>query len=220
MAKLSGIGQRTLIIAGIFIVAVLIGWRILDRSAELPVYHPMDLDRRLVDPAVRGERGEHHIRDFNLTDQRGRRITLASVRGKVLLVDFFFTTCGTICPKMSEQMARVQDAYKDDTRLLLLSHSVTPEIDSVPVLAGYGQRYGADPDRWLFLTGDRAQIYALARRSYFAATDEGDGGPDDFVHTENLVLVDTLLRIRGFYDGTSVKDVDRAIEDVEALLEE
>lgn len=220
MAKLSGIGQRTLIIAGIFIVAVLIGWRILDRSAELPVYHPMDLDRRLVDPAVRGERGEHHIRDFNLTDQRGRRITLASVRGKVLLVDFFFTTCGTICPKMSEQMARVQDAYKDDPRLLLLSHSVTPEIDSVPVLADYGQRYGADPDRWLFLTGDRAQIYALARRSYFAATDEGDGGPDDFVHTENLVLVDTLLRIRGFYDGTSVKDVDRAIEDVEALLEE
>jgi protein SCO1/2 len=114
----------------------------------------------------------------------------------------------------------VQDAYRSDDRLLLLSHSVTPEIDSVPLLRAYGERYGADPARWRLMTGDRRQIYDLARTSYFACTEEGDGGPDDFVHTENFVLVDTLRRIRGFYDGTSPKDVDRLIADIGRLLEE
>ena len=121
---------------------------------------------------------------------------------------------------MSIQMARVQEAYKTDDRLLLLSHSVTPEMDSVPVLAAYAEQHGADPDRWRFLTGDRKQIYSLARKSYFAAMDEGDGGPDDFVHTENFVLVDRQRRIRGFYDGTAAKDVDRLITDIAKLLEE
>ena len=169
---------------------------------------------------MRGEQGEHHISDFHLTDQRGHLLTLDSVKGKVLLTDFFFTTCASICPKMSTQMGRVQEAYRDEPRLMILSHSVTPEMDSVPVLAEYGQRYGVDPAHWRLLTGDRVQIYRLARRSYFAALDDGDGGPNDFVHTENFVLVDPQLRIRGFYDGTSTADVDRAIDDIGKLLEE
>jgi protein SCO1/2 len=114
----------------------------------------------------------------------------------------------------------VQEAFRTEERLMLLSHSVTPEMDSVPVLAAYAQLHGADPQRWRLLTGDRKQIYALARKSYFAALDEGDGGPDDFVHTENFVLVDPQRRLRGFYDGTSATDVDRLIGDIHKLLEE
>jgi protein SCO1/2 len=169
---------------------------------------------------LKGAQGEHHIRDFRLIDQFGGTFTLADVGERIVVADFFFTTCATICPKMSVQMERVQEAYKTEDRLLLLSHSVTPEIDSVPVIAAYAELHNADPDRWRFLTGDRRQIYALARKSYFAAMDEGDGGMDDFVHTENFVLVDMQRRIRGFYDGTSAKDVDRLIVDIGKLLGE
>lgn len=231
MAGLSSIGKRAIIVGGIILLGIVVGWRILSAGPEgltwssffgrreLKVYQPADLNPGLVDPAVLVRGGEHHISPFKLTDQRGRTITLDSVKGRVLLVDFFFTTCGTICPKMSANMARVQDAYADEPRLMLLSHSVTPEMDSVPVLAAYGERYGADPDQWLLLTGDRFQIYRLARRSYFAAVEDSDGGPDDFVHTENLVLVDTLGRLRGFYDGTKAKEVERAIQDIAVLLD-
>ena len=137
-----------------------------------------------------------------------------------IVADFFFTTCATICPKMTTQMERVQEAYKTDDRIVLLSHSVTPEMDSIPVLADYAALHNADPARWHFLTGDRKQIYSLARRSYFACQDEGDGGPDDFVHTENFVLVDPQRRIRGFYDGTNAGEVDQLISDIGKLLAE
>jgi protein SCO1/2 len=205
---------------GILLVAVVAGYFLLRPSDKLPIYHPAQLDQRLVDPSLKGAQGEHHISDFHLVDQFGGNFTMADVGDRIIVADFFFTTCATICPKMTVQMERVQEAYKDDDRLLLLSHSVTPEMDSVPALAAYAQLHNADPDRWRFLTGDRKQIYALARKSYFAAMDEGDGGPDDFVHTENFVLVDGQRRIRGFYDGTSPTDVDRLIGDIRKLLKE
>ncbi len=201
-------------------VAIGVGYVLLKPSDQLPVYHPNQLDPRLVDPAVKGRKGEHHIADFDLIDQFGGHFTMADVKDRIIVTDFFFTTCATICPKMTNQLERVQEAYKDEDRLLLLSHSVTPEMDSVPVLAAYAELHHADPDRWRFLTGDRRQIYALARKSYFAALDEGDGGPDDFVHTENFVLVDRQRRIRGFYDGTSTVEVDRLIGDIAKLLKE
>jgi len=210
---------RALIFTAIFLLAVFTGYLLL-RDDDVPhVFHPSQLDPRLVDPAVRHAEGEHHILDFSLMDQEGATITLKDVEGKVILADFFFTTCTSICPKMSTQMARVQDAFKDDPRVVLLSHSVTPEMDSVPALKAYAELHGAIPTKWHLLTGDRAQIYRLARKSYFAALDEGDGGPDDFVHTENFVLVDPQHRIRGFYDGTSGKEVDRAIHDIDRLLD-
>ncbi len=211
---------RLAVFAVLFTAAVVAGTLILRKDDRLPVYHPSQLDPRLVAPAARTAYGVHHIKDFHLVDQRGDTISLRDTKGRVIVADFFFTTCGSICPKMGTQMGRVQDAFRRDDRVVLLSHSVTPEIDSVPALAAYGERYGADPARWHLMTGDRRQIYDLARTSYFACTEEGDGGPDDFVHTENFVLVDTLLRIRGFYDGTSPKDVDRLIGDITKLLEE
>jgi len=211
---------RTVLFLAIVGIAVVVGYFIMRPSDALPIYHPAQLDPRLVDPALKGVQGEHHIADFRLIDQFGGNFTLNDVGDRIVVADFFFTTCATICPKMTNQMERVQEAYKEDPHVLLLSHSVTPEMDSVPVLAAYAELHHADPDRWRFLTGDRKQIYALARKSYFAAMDEGDGGPDDFVHTENFVLVDPQRRIRGFYDGTNAKDVDRLIGDIGKLLEE
>lgn len=204
----------------IFCAAVYIGYLILRPSGELPIYHPSQLDPRLVGDAVKNEQGEHHIKPFHLIDQNGDSLSLADVQGKVLLVDFFFTTCGSICPKMSNQMVRVQQAFMNDDRVLLLSHSVTPESDSIPVLRAYAAEYGVDHHRWRLLTGDRKQIYDLARTSYFAAVDQGDGGPNDFVHTENFVLVDPQGRLRGFYDGTKAKEVDQAMKDMRQLLKE
>lgn len=214
------LASRLLLFIGILAVAVVIGYFMLRPSDTLPIYHPAQIDQRLVDPEVKQAEGEHHISDFNLIDQFGGQFSLADVGERIIVADFFFTTCATICPKMSVQMERVQAAYKDEPRLLLLSHSVTPEIDSVPVLAAYALLHNADPARWRFLTGDRKEIYGLARKSYFAAMDEGDGGPDDFVHTENFVLVDPKRRIRGFYDGTDPTDVDRLIGDLKKLLKE
>lgn len=211
---------RIIAVGVIFIAAVLVAYCIIRPSGELPIYHPSELDQRLVGDAAKAEKGEHHIKPFHLIDQDGDSVFLKDVAGKVVLADFFFTTCGSICPKMSTQMQRVQEAFKDDDRVLLLSHSVTPETDSVPVLKAYAQEYGVDHRRWRLLTGDRKQIYNLARTSYFAALDEGDGGPDDFVHTENFVLVDPQGRIRGFYDGTKAAEADRAMEDMRTLLKE
>ncbi|HRO40889.1 MAG TPA: SCO family protein [Flavobacteriales bacterium] len=211
---------RAGIFLAIFFAAVTIGYFLLRPSDELPIYHPSQLDVRLVDRSVRDAKGEHHIKPFRLIDQDGDSLFLADVQGKVLLTDFFFTTCGTICPKMSTQMARVQEAFAQDDRVLLLSHSVTPEADSVPVLHAYAKEYGVEHHRWRLLTGDRKQIYDLARTSYFAVMDHGDGGPDDFVHTENFVLVDPQGRLRGFYDGTKAKEVDQAIKDMRKLLKE
>jgi protein SCO1 len=204
----------------LFAIGVGVAYFMIRPSGELPIYTPAELNPALVDSSLRSSHAEHHILDFSLTDQRGSTVTLADTRNKVVIADFFFTTCGSICPKMSDQLERVQAAFLKDERVLLLSHSVTPEIDSVPVLKDYANLHGADPEHWRFLTGDREQIYRLARKSWFAVKDTGDGGPDDFVHTENFILADQQGRLRGFYDGTSPADVDRAIGDIGKLLEE
>ncbi len=211
---------RAAVFTVIFAIAVTIGYYVLRPSGELPIYHPSQLDPRLVDRSALENKGEHHIKAFRLIDQEGDSVFLADVQGKVVLADFFFTSCGTICPKMTNQLVRVQKEFADDDRVLLLSHSVTPGADSVPVLKAYAEKYDVDHRRWRLLTGDRAQIYDLARTSYFAVLDHGDGGPDDFVHTENFVLVDPQGRLRGFYDGTKAKEVDQAMADIRKLLKE
>lgn len=209
---------RILLFLLVFAVGVGIAYRMVKPSDELPIYSPAQLNPLVVDPSLRKSTAEHHILDFHLTDQKGRTVSLTDVKGKVVLSDFFFTTCGSICPKMSTQLERVQAAYQDEPRFVILSHSVTPEIDSVAALSAYADMHGADPEHWRFLTGDRKQIYMLARKSWFAVKDTGSGGPDDFVHTENLILADTLGRLRGFYDGTKPEEVDQAIKDIRKLL--
>ena len=202
---------------GIAAVAIAIGGFLLTPERQLPVYQPSDLNPALVDATVLGHE-DHRILSFELVNQLGDTVRNADVQGQVLVVDFFFTRCATICPLLTNNMKRVQDRVMEDDRVRLMSHSVTPVADSVSVLRDYGEAKGVDSRRWWLLTGDKTEDYKLARKSYFAALDEGDGGFQDFVHTENMVLVDTLGRLRGFYDGTDLGDVNRLVQDLEFLL--
>jgi protein SCO1/2 len=208
-----------IVFLSIFIAGVLIVYFFLIPVPVLKIYKPSDLNPELVDDDLKNNT-PHRIADFKLINQLGDTITFKNLEGKIYVADFFFTTCPTICPKMSDQMYRVYQKYKDNPDVLILSHTVMPEVDSVPVLKAYAEKYGADANKWIFLTGPKEEIYRLARKSYFAVISEGDGGLSDFIHTENFILVDKQKRIRGFYDGTSKEDVDRLIKEISYLLKE
>jgi protein SCO1/2 len=201
--------------AGIIAMAVILGisvfaaYNILKPAQTLPVYGPT---------ADNAE--AHKVGSFSLTSQSGQKISNETVKGKIYVADFFFTTCHGICPRMSSQMQRVYEHYKGNQSVLFLSHTVNPGYDSVPVLADYAARHGADAKQWLFLTGDKKEIYDLARHSYLVDASEGNGGAEDFVHTQNFALVDRNLHIRGYYDGTDSLDVDKLIGDIGILLRE
>jgi protein SCO1/2 len=184
---------------------------------RLPIYQPSDVNPALVDAVLMSET-DHHISDFTLINQLGDTIHLSDVEGQILIVDFFFTRCATICPLMTSNLKLVHDRLPEGVRIL--SHSVTPQADSVSVLSAYADKYTASPSKWWFLTGEKDEVYRLARRSYFACLDEGDGGYQDFVHTENVVLVDPEGRLRGFYDGTLEKEISQLYRDLEVLLKE
>ena len=204
----------------IIVIGISIAYNINNKPKVLKVYNPIDLNPELVDESLRNVDKFHRVGSFNLIDQDGSQVTENSFKDKIYITDFFFVTCPTICPKMTKQMDRVYKEFKQNDDIYFLSHSVMPEADSVSVLKKYADDLGISSDKWKFVTGDRKQIYSLARKTYFAAITEGDGGPNDFVHTENFVLVDKEKKLRGFYDGTSKKDVDRLIVDIYALLEE
>ncbi|CAN5408553.1 hypothetical protein BH11BAC2_BH11BAC2_26310 [soil metagenome] len=162
----------------------------------------------------------HTVGDFSLINQDGKTITQNDIAGHIYVANFFFATCKGICPLMNSQLSRVYQAYKTNDKVLFLSHTVKPEEDSVPALKAYSKLFDADASRWWFLTGDKKQIYNLARNDYLASISEGNGGPDDFVHTQLLLLIDTQHRIRGFYDGLDSVQVTQLIGDVNRLLSE
>ena len=207
-------------LGAIFLMGIPVAYFLSIPEEKLEVFQPAYINPKLVDKSLQGKEQQHRIQKFELTTQDGATITNRDFEGKIYVADFFFTTCQGICPKMTSQMSRLYELYEDDPAIQLLSHSVTPEIDSVAVLAEYAGRYDAKTPKWHFVTGSKKHIYELARKSYFAATTEGDGGPSDFIHTENFVLVDKERRIRGFYDGTSKTDVDRLIKEIEILKKE
>jgi protein SCO1/2 len=159
----------------------------------------------------------HTIADFSLTNQNGITITQSDYKGKIYIADFFFTTCPTICPIMTKNMAVIQEHISYDDDVLLLSHSVTPVIDSVAQLKKYALEKGVNDAKWNLVTGDKKQIYQLARKSYLAVKSDGDGGPFDMIHTENFILVDKERRIRGFYDGTKTGDIEKLLKDLDIL---
>jgi protein SCO1/2 len=160
----------------------------------------------------------HSVGGFSLLDQDSNSVTEKVVDGKIYVADFIFTSCKTICPKMSNQMMAVQYKFKDSTNFNILSFTVDPEFDSPSVLKTYAQAHQAIKNKWYFLTGDKKMIYDLARNSYFVTALKGDGGPDDFVHSEQVVLVDKEKHIRGFYDGTDVMETRRLNEDISTLM--
>lgn len=201
-------------------IIITIIYSILKPNKVLPVYEPEMVNTELVDSTVQYIRKYHKIADFRLVNQNGEVITQDYYKDKIYVADFFFTTCQTICPIMTGHMKEIQDRLKNDNDVLLLSHSVTPKIDSVARLKRYALDKGVIDKKWNLVTGDKKQIYDLARKSYLAAKSDGDGGPYDMVHTENFVLVDTKKRIRGFYDGTDPEDIDRLLEDITVLKSE
>ncbi len=209
-----------LIPAALLIVGIAIAYFMIKEGRSLPVYSPAQINPELVDKSKQDVKSNHKITEFELIDQDQNPFTLADLDGYYYVADFFFTTCPTICPNMSTQLQRVQKAFLADEDFLILSHTVQPEIDSAKVLKEYAERYDAIEDKWIFLTGNKKTIYDLARKSYFAAVTEGDGGVNDFIHTENFVLIDKEKRIRGFYDGTSENSVDQLITDIEILAQE
>lgn len=202
------------------VVFLTVSIRLMTPAKKLPIYHPAMVNPEMVDSTIQHVAKYHTIADFAFTNQNGKIITHKDYEGKIYVADFFFTTCPTICPIMKDNMVRVQEAIKDDPNVLLLSHTVMPQIDSVPVLKAYALEKGVLDNKWNLVTGDKRDIYFIARKSYLAVKTETIDEIYDMVHTENFVLVDHKRRIRGFYDGTDDKDVDRLIEDIRFLSDQ
>lgn len=162
----------------------------------------------------------HTIQNFSFTNQDGKTVTEKDFDGSVYVTDFFFTTCHTICPIMSTQMERVASHFKGNQEVKFLSHTVDPEIDTVEQLKSYAIKHSADSKQWMFVTGEKKALYDIARTSYLLDASEGNGGPDDFIHTQNFALIDKDKRIRGYYDGTDSTQMNQLIKDIDLLLAE
>ena len=162
----------------------------------------------------------HTIAPFALLDQDSSLVTNATVKGKVYVADFFFTSCRTICPKMKKQMTRIYEATEGMDDFVILSHTIDPGHDDVAYLHGYAERLGANTDRWHFLTGNRDTIFNLAQTSYFATAMEDKAEPDGYVHSGAFLLIDRQGRIRGKYDGTLEEEANRLIADIKRLRRE
>lgn len=189
----------------------------LKPKQRLPIYQPSMVNPELVDSTLHDKKKYHTIADFALVNQNGDTITQNHYDDKIYVADFFFTTCPSICPIMTKNMAEIQGNILDDEDVLLLSHSVTPKIDSVEQLKKYALEKGVLDAKWNLVTGDKKQIYDLARKSYLAVKTDGDGGPFDMIHTENFILVDKERRIRGFYDGTNAEEIEKLLNDLTIL---
>ena len=170
----------------------------------------------LVDESIQYVKKYHRIADFSLINQNGDSVTSDFYKNKIYVADFFFTTCPTICPIMTDNMSYIQEQTKNQD-IQLVSFSVTPEIDSVQQLKKYALEKGVNDKKWNLLTGNKKRIYELARKSFLVAKDDGDGGKYDMIHTENFVLIDKEKRIRGFYDGTNKEEMDLLLDDILTL---
>ena len=202
------------------LVTISLFYSALKPQKTLPIYNPADVNPELVDSTIQYKSKYHTIADFSFINQNGDTITQKNYEGKIYVADFFFTTCGSICPKMSTNLVEVQKAVLNNPKVMLLSHTVFPEVDSVSVLKAYAVKYGVVDSKWNLVTGDKKEIYTMARKSYLAVK---LGRPDqlyDMVHTENFVLVDQKRRVRGFYDGTKKEDITRLLEDIDFLSKE
>ena len=201
------------------IITITLFYNVLKPSKTLPIYNPADVNPELVDSTVQYIAREHKIANFAFINQNGKVITQKDYEGKIYVADFFFTTCQSICPIMTTNMVDVQMAILNNPKVMLLSHTVTPEIDSVSVLKKYALEKGIVDSKWNLVTGDKKEIYSMARKSYLAAKLGKPNELYDMVHTENFVLVDAQKRVRGFYDGTKKKEINRLIDDINWLCE-
>jgi len=196
--------------------AITLFYVILKPTETLPIYQPAEVNEKLVDTSVIHVSKYHKISNFKLINQNGEEITQEFYKNKIYVADFFFTTCQDICPIMTKNMYRLQEELKEDNDILFLSHTVIPDIDTVQQLKKYAVDNKIDESKWNLVTGDKKQIYELARKSYLAVED-AEFGEYDMIHTENFMLIDKKRQIRGFYDGTNDLEIDRLLSDIEIL---
>ena len=187
------------------------------QEKKLPIYSPSMVSDELVEEELRYTKKYHRISDFSLLNQNGNNVTQEDYKNKIYVADFFFTTCPDICPIMTGNMLYLQENL-EDTNVMLASFSVTPKIDTVEVLKEYSTLKGVDDSIWNLMTGDKKQIYDLARKSYLVAKAIPDGKNHGMIHTENFVLVDRDKRIRGYYDGTNIEDMNKLLDDIQILI--
>lgn len=219
--------MRIILLIAVVIIGITVGYFVSkpgDKADNLPVINPTDLESEMVDSLLWNKGYGHRIGDFNFTDQDGKAFGLKDVKGKVFVAEYFFTTCGSICPIMNKQLQRVQKAFLGKNEVKILSFTVNPEVDTVAQMKRYAERHHADSKQWHFLTGNKADLYHTARTSFFVlkpaeAENLGDAG-SDFIHTNNFVLVDQQQRIRGYFDGTKEAEVDKLIHAIGILLKE
>ena len=208
------------VLLALSVVIISLFYTALKPKKVLPVYQPAMVTPELVDESIQYVKKFHTIAPFSMTNQNGETITERDYENSIYVADFFFTTCPSICPIMTKNMAALQEQLSEYPQVKLLSFSVTPAIDSVAQLKRYAIKNNVDDNRWNLVTGEKKEIYSLARKSYLVVKDDGDGGPYDMIHTENFVLVDAKKRIRGYYDGTQARAMDTLLEDIKILVAE
>lgn len=196
----------------IFAIVMVASSCVEQKVQELPIYGHKEV--------TASDTLYHTIGNFKLVNQDSAIITNESLSNKIYVADFFFTSCRTICPVMKTQMHRVYQAIENDPGILLVSHTIDPEYDTVGLLKNYADRLGVKSDKWHFLTGNKDSIYYLAQTSYFVTAMEAEAEPDGFIHSGAFLLIDKQGRIRGKYDGTSEKEVDQLLKDIELLKKE
>jgi len=179
----------------------------------LPYFGPKFVD-------AKNDSTYHELKAFRFVNQNRETITLDSLKNKIVVAEFFFTTCQSICPIMNTNLQKVYKLFASRNDVLILSHTVDPEQDSVPALKAYASLQGVNDRRWMFVTGPKKDLYEAARKSYLLNAEEGDGGEDDFIHTQNFALVDKNKHIRGYYDGTDSVEINRLIAELHLLIKE
>ncbi|WP_417265035.1 SCO family protein [Brumimicrobium sp.] len=219
--------MRVLLTFIVLVIGIFTAYYLTKQSMEqkqLPVIQPRDVNAEMINPELANIGIGHRIGKFEFLNQNGEKITHEDVQGKIFVAEYFFTTCLTICPVMTEEMKRVQERFKGNQDVKILSFTVDPEQDDVAVMKAYAENHNAVAGQWHFLTGPKEDLYSLARNSFFVlkpaeAKNLGDAG-SDFIHTNNFVLVDREMRIRGYYDGTSTEDINILMDDIDLLLNE
>lgn len=202
------------------IIIIALIYNVLYIEPVLPIYQPAMVSEELVDSTIQHKMKYHKIADFKLLNQNGDIVTQDTYKDKIYVADFFFTTCKTICPIMTDHMFEIQKEIISDNDVMLLSHTVMPNTDTVKRLKIYATEKGVIDRKWNLVTGDKKEIYDLARKSYLAVKSEGNGDEFDMIHTENFMLIDKKRQIRGFYDGTKQEDIQKLLKDIEILKKE
>lgn len=216
MTKYRKIKYEYVIAAFFAFVIFTLGYTLILEKDTLPIYKPSDFNPELVDASAQ-DTENHTIANFELINQNGKKITQEDYQDKIYVTDFFFTRCPSICPIMSNNIEKLQEEFLKENDVMFLSVSVTPKLDSVAILKEYAKKHGVLDRKWNITTGDKKHIYNLARKSYFAVVNQGDGGLQDFIHTPNFILIDKQKQIRGVYDGTKNEELERIIRDIKLL---